>query len=291
MKCALLAATLMSLMWSAVASAPAAAQGAAPGGAIPADIPQNPRITASYVVPQNPAFRPIHDKLKNRQVLERLRAFLSPLQLPKTIDVKLDQCNRPATHYRPGSGSVVICYEYIADLERLAPDIRLTIGGRAFTKDDALTGAFVHLVLHEMARATFDVLEIPVWGREEFAADRVAGFLMLQFGDNVAYRTLVGTSWFLAQASVVISGLPTGDFSYVRGVDGATLQRFYNVLCVALGGDPAKFDFLKKTLPKNRAEHCRYEYLQLTRSFEDTYMPYVNKELMAKVRTIDWLAP
>jgi hypothetical protein len=72
----------------------------------------------------------------------------------------------------------------------------------------------------ETARAVFDILEIPVWGREEHAADRTAGFIMFQFGDKIAYRTLVGTSWFLAQSSVAIGGMPTGDFSYVRGLDG-----------------------------------------------------------------------
>ena len=88
----------------------------------------------------------------------------------------------------------------------------------------------MHVVLHEMARAVFDVLEIPVWGREDHAADRVAGYIMFQFGEKVAYRTLVGTSWFLAQSGVAISGMPSGEFSYVRGVQGETLQRFYNTL-------------------------------------------------------------
>jgi len=73
----------------------------------------------------------------------------------------------------------------------------------------------VHAVLHEVARAAFDVLEIPVWGREEHAADRVAGYMMFQFGEKVAYRTLVGTAWFLVQSGVAGTRLPTGEFSYV----------------------------------------------------------------------------
>jgi len=76
----------------------------------------------------------------------------------------------------------------------VAPDVKLQIGGQVFTRDDALIGSFVHVALSEMARAAFDVLEIPVWGREEHAADRVAGYLMFQFGEKVAYRTLMGTS-------------------------------------------------------------------------------------------------
>jgi hypothetical protein len=251
--------------------------------------PPNPQIDIAYVEPKDAKFRPIYDKLKKRQVLEELRSFLAPLKLPRKLAVKTDQCGAPGVHYKPG-GAVMLCYEYIANLEQAAPDVKLQIGGQVFTKDDALIGSFVHLALSETARAVFDVLEIPVWGREEHAADRVAGFLMFQFGQKVAYRTLVGTSWFLSQSSVVITGLPTGDFNYVRGLDGDTLQRFYNMVCIAMGGDAATYDFLKKSLPKGRAENCRGEYLQLTRSFNDTFMPYVDRDAMKRVQATDWLA-
>jgi hypothetical protein len=299
MKCIVSAAALVfALAWTMVAPAPALAQISTtdrPGGGqqqpttlAPSAIPPNPQVDIAYVEPKDARFRPVYDTLKKRQVLEQLRAFLSPLRLPRKLMVKVDQCGNPGTHYKPG-GPVTICYEYIDALERSAPDVRLRIGGTVFTKEDALVGSFVHVVLHETARAVFDILEIPVWGREEHAADRAAGFIMFQFGDKIAYRTLVGTSWFLAQSSVAIGGMPTGDFSYVRGLDGETLQRFYNTLCTAIGGDPAKFDFLKKTLPERRAQNCRWEYLQLARSFNDTIMPHVDRELLAKVRAVEWL--
>ncbi len=299
MKCIVSAAALLFAMaWTVIGSAPTSAQIGTtdrPGGGQqqpttlqPSALAPNPQIDVAYVEPKDAKFRPIHDKLKKRQVLEQLRAFLSPLRLPRKLLVKVDQCGTSGTHYKPG-GPVIICYEYIEALESSAPDVKLRIGGAVFTRDDALIGAFVHVVLHETARAVFDVLEIPVWGREEHAADRTAGFIMFQFGDKVAYRTLVGTSWFLAQSSVVIGGMPSGDFSFVRGLDGETLQRFYNNLCIAIGGDPVKFAFLKKTLPDRRAQNCRWEYLQLARSFNDTFMPHVDRELLAKVRATEWL--
>jgi hypothetical protein len=248
----------------------------------------NSQIDIAYVAPTNPSFRPFHDRLKKRRVLEDLQAFLAPLRLPKKLTVKIDQCGNSGAHYKPG-GAVTICYEYIAGLEQAAPDVKLQIGGQVFTKEDALVGAFVHVALHEASRAVFDILEIPVWGREDHAADRVAGFLMFQFGEKVAYRTLVGTSWFLSQSALVRSGLPSGDFSYSRALDGDTLQRFYNTLCIALGGDGAKFAFVKKSLPEGRANNCRWEYLQLQRSFNETIMPHVDRDLMKKVQATDWL--
>ena len=59
---------------------------------------------------------------------------------------------------------------------------------------------------------------------------------------------------------------------------------------LTLGGDAATYDFLKKTLPKGRVENCRGEYLQLTRSFNDTFMPYVDPDAMKRVQATDWLA-
>jgi hypothetical protein len=250
--------------------------------------PPNPQIDISYIKPKDPKFQPIYDKLKNRQVLEELQAFLAPLRLPRKLTIKTDTCGDAAAHYKPG-GPVTICYEYVANLEQAAPDVKLKIGGQDFTKDDALIGSFVHVALSETARAAFDILEIPVWGREEHAADRVAGFLMFQFGEKAAYRTLVGTSWFMSQTAVLSTGLPTGDFAYTRGVDGETLQRFYNLVCIALGGDGVKFAFLKKSLPEGRANNCRGEFLQLARSFNDTFMPYVDRDLMKKAQATDWL--
>jgi Putative metallopeptidase len=283
MKCIVSAvALLFALIWAAAHSAVAQTQ--------PAWGAPNPRIEIAYVEPRDAGLRPFYDRLKKRQVLEILQGFLAPLRLPRTIAVKTDQCGTGGVHYTPG-GAVTICYEYVASLDRAAPDVRLQIGGQAFTREDALVGAFVHVALHETARVVFDVLEIPVWGREEHAADRVAGFLMFQFGEKVAYRTLVGTSWFLAQSAAVRTGLPTGDFGQTRTLDPLTMQRFYNALCIALGGDEARFAFVKQSLPKDRAENCRWEYLQLARSFNATFMPHVDPELMKKVQATDWLKP
>src|SRR5262245_23424526 len=81
---------------------------------------QNPQLEISYVEPKNAAFRPIYEKLKRRQVLEELSAFMSPLSLTRKVPVKIDSCGEAGTHNQPGGG-VTICYEYIAEIEKLAP--------------------------------------------------------------------------------------------------------------------------------------------------------------------------
>ena len=82
----------------------------------------NSQVDIAYVEPSNPAFRPIHERLKERRVLEELREFLAPLRLPRKILVKSEQCDRESRPYEPG-GPVTICYEYVHQLEKFAAKI------------------------------------------------------------------------------------------------------------------------------------------------------------------------
>jgi Putative metallopeptidase len=282
------AAMLIAVTWSVCHSAPALAQrppGMSPSAWDPlkSDL-RNPQIEIVYEEPKNPNLRPIYERLKKRQVLEELRAFLAPLRLPKPVRVRTAECGATTSPYQP-DGPVTICYDYIALMESRAPEDWVPIGGYSFLRSYAITGAFVSEALHEFALAAFDLLEIPVWGGDQHAADRVAALVMLQFGGPTAYKTLMGTAWFLAQTSV--TGI--GEFSTTMGED-LQVQRFYNYLCVAYGADPQFFSFLKATLEKRR-QSCGFEYDQILRAFSDTFMPYVDRDLMKKVQAIEWLRP
>jgi putative metallopeptidase DUF4344 len=271
-----LVASALVMGATVVSSAPAAAQ-------IPADL-RNPQIEIAYVEPRTEAYRPIYERVKQRAVLEELRAFLAPLKLPQKLEVRTAECGALSLPYKPGA-PVTVCYEYIAMIERAAPETWVPVGRVRFVRQYAIEGALVHLMLREIARATFDILQIPVLGLEEHAADRVAAYVMLQFGKDVAYKTLIGTAWFLAQTSYA----GVGEFSYAHGRD-LDAQRFYNLLCVAYGGDKTTFEFLKNEL-KDRAANCPYEYQQLQNSFNKTFLPYIDRDLVAKVRAVQWLKP
>src|ERR1700756_2215093 len=126
---------------------------------IPAGL-QNPQIEIVYAVPGNAAFRPIYDRLKQRQVLEELRAFLAPLKLPRKLTVSVDQCGAPARAYKsPGPGT--IWYELVAQINQVASKLDASL------QPSVNAGAFILVALHELALGVFDELQIPIWGREE----------------------------------------------------------------------------------------------------------------------------
>jgi len=249
-------------------------------------LPKNPMIDIEYVPPKNAAYTPYYQRLKDLQVLETLQEFLAPLKLPRKISVKVEECGTQRLVYKPG-GTANICYEYLDSVYKFAPQSSsLAMGddGNNITKDATIAGAFAGEMLNEVAHAVFDVLQIPVWGSADDAADNSAALIMLQFGDLAAWRTLTGTSWYLAQKSY--SGYQ--DFTEVFAPTDAA--RFYNYMCVAYAGNSDIFSFLSKDIPDGRRNQCASDYLKLVRSFKQTIWPYIDQTLLKQSRAVNWAA-
>jgi hypothetical protein len=248
-------------------------------------LPKNPQVDIAYVPPKTASFQPIHDRVKRLQVLETLQEFLSPLRLPRKLSVKIAECGTPQIPYQ--SDQVTICYEYLHLIEGNAPVGRKP-ARRAeqnpLTKEAAIVGAFVHMAIHETAYAVFDILDIPLWGRKEDAADNVAGFIMLELGDDVAAITLNGTSWFLQRRGFA----GPGDAAEVLRVLEA--QRYYNYLCMAYGARADKFGSLVENgiLPKKRAKGCARDYRRIRLGFRKLILPHVDRDLLQQVRDFKW---
>ena len=229
----------------------------------------------------------IYEALKRRKVLERLQRFLSPLRLPRDLTVRLAECGADTRPYSP-NGPVTLCYEMVEKI------VNITMQNTQDANEQTLVidGSFVQVVLHEVAYAIFDLLQVPIWGREHDAADRLAALIMLQFGDEVALTTVVGTAKFFEYSKRAWTG---EDFAEAGSPEA---QRFYNLLCIAYGGDPLTFAFLAPrpqpgrrlpVLSERRARQCGREYEQVRHAFDLRIMPYVDPELAIKVRASQWL--
>jgi len=242
----------------------------------------NSQVDIVYREPQDPQFAPIRERLMKRHVLEQLRLFLSPLKLPRKLLVQTEQCNALRKSYQPDGGAVTICYEYVARIEQMAP--RNPSAG-ALPPQLMIVGAFVQTVLHEVSEAIFDILEVPVWGRQEDAADKLAGFIMVQFGKEGALKVMIGAAWFFDASDRTWTG---NDFASVESPEA---QRLFNYLCIAYGSDPATFKFLidQNLLPVRRAQRCTAEYYQLRAAFLTTIMPHIDQPLLKRVQSANWL--
>jgi putative metallopeptidase DUF4344 len=259
---------------------------------------RNPNAVVDYIEPRQPSdpkakdhaktlatyqrHLKIYQRMKDRQVLEELSAFLSPLRLPRTLRLRTKTCDKVNAWYDDQDWSVTICYEWLDETEQMAPK---TVSPEGFTRQEAIVGGFLAVMLHEMGHAVSDMLQLPVLGREEDAADQIAAFIMLQFGKDVARTAIKGA----AHTWMTIARLEKEAYWDVHSTPG---QRFYNFLCLGYGGDPETFkDFVGKWLSKERLEACPHEYRQVRNAFLKTMMPHIDQDLMKKVQAIQWLRP
>src|SRR5262249_8741813 len=73
------------------------------------------RIHIAYVPPKNAAHETVFRLLKERQVLEKLQHFLSPLRLPRALRLQVEGCDGDSNAWYEDD-AVTVCYEYLDDI-------------------------------------------------------------------------------------------------------------------------------------------------------------------------------
>ena len=262
---------------------------ASPALAEQAAFPRNPNIVIDYVRPSDGKLSLVHDRMRQLGVLQTLQEFLSPLQLTRKITVTMNQCGgQLSLPYKP-QAPVTICYEHLNLIRVTAPvdEYISFVGDRKLTADQAVAGGVARLMLYETAFAVFDVLNIPIWGRVEEAADNLTALIMLDFGEELAWTTILGSAWYLAQRGLAGAGF------FSDAVRPQEAQRFYNYLCIAYGKLPKTYEFLVNNfnLPADRAKLCKEEYFKLSRAFRTVFKDRIDPVLLRQVKARqDWLA-
>jgi Putative metallopeptidase len=266
----------------------------ADGKTLGADKARTNRIRVEYAPPKTADHRYLYDLLKERQALETLQQIFSPFRL--TIDLKLKAvgCDGMVNAWYAKIDSVptvTMCYEFLHHIFEGAPTDTTAAG---VSREDAILGQFFYLVTHEVGHAMFDILDVPLFGREEDAADQFAAYIMLDFGKDRARRLISGAAnsyrQYIANAkSKPNATLPIAAFSSTHGQPE---ERFYNLLCAAYGADPAEFAFLVENeyLPKTRAQNCGHEFHVLIRAFHLTISPHIDSELAETVLDTRWIS-
>ena len=233
------------------------------------------QIKIAYMPPTNPEHQPIYELVQERRVLERMRDYLKPLRLPGRLLLKTEGCDGDANAwYEESDHSVTACYEYLADILTNAPQETTAAG---VTREDAVVGPTIEVFLHEIGHAVFNMLKVPILGREEDAADHVASYLLLQLDKDTARRTVIGVAYMYGKELQA----KTPGMKQFADVHGLPAQRFYNLLCMAFGADPELFADLVQGgyLPESRSDGCADEYRQVDYAMHKLITPYIDKKL------------
>jgi len=266
-----------------------------------------------YRQPKTAAYADTRAKMMKRQVLEEYVKFLAPLKLPDTLWVYVDECDggdNASPYYSPDNRAMVMCYQFMKAMEDRAALITQAeaknpkLFPMKVNRDGFLAGVFAGVILHETGHALFDVLDVPIIGREEDAADEISTFVALQFQPKLADIVVAA----YADIGETFANPPTkapdpnaadypkdkteqcfaDPFCAFADVHGAWGQRFYNTLCLMYGGNPTHYAFLKTGgwLPKDR--DCPAEYALVRHAFAKTIYPFIDTDLMAKVQARAW---
>ena len=136
----------------------------------------------------------------------------------------------------------------------------------------------------------FDLLKVPIFGREEDDADQFSAYIILQMGKEEARRLITGAVY--QYRSGVKSETQTITTKRFADEHGTLSQPFFNILCLAYGADAELFKDIVESgyLPKERADECGDEYSHVAYAFKTLIGPYVDRKLAANFHK-NWLPP
>jgi hypothetical protein len=263
-------------------------QAAAPA----ADAAASDMIRIEYVPPKDPKYLTPYKLVQQRGALEMMKKVFAPLRLPVPVTIRTIGCDGVSNAWyqrendRP---TLSICYEYLVEIWNVMPK---ETAAAMVTAGDAVIGQLFFALAHEFGHAVFDIFDIPVFGREEDAADQFATYIMLQFGDDRAHRLITGAAFSYREFIKNHKQKPNVSVPLLTfsSDHGPPEQRFYNMLCLAYGYDAKVFAAVgTEYLPKSRARNCRYEYVVLRYAYKQLVVPHLDMDLAKTVMDAKWL--
>jgi hypothetical protein len=239
------------------------------------------RVVVEYVAPAQTGHKALYDVLKQHQTLELLRDLLAPVRWPQTLRMELKGCDGVSNAWYHDA-TITVCYEYV---EEIWSSANSAARPPAIAREEAFVGPLADVFLHEASHALFDMLRIPLLGREEDAADQLAAYHVLQLSKDLRRKLVLGTAWAYASELKVRRprDLHRRRLEVARHValadeHGTTAQRLYNLLCIAYGSDKGLFaDVVEQGyLPQDRAEICEDEYRQVEFAYRTLIAPHID---------------
>jgi Putative metallopeptidase len=251
---------------------------------------QSHRVSIAYIPPSNSALQAPYDVLKERRALEQIQEILSPFRWPQELMIKTAECGVVNSWYRRENlkPTVTICYEFLQHILESLPNETTPEG---ITRADAAVGQFLWVALHEVGHAAFDIFDVPIFGSVEDAADNFATYILLQFGKNQARRLIVGAAWAWRAYLGDYKRNPVVPLRLAAFASdhGLPQERYYNLLCLAVGAQHEVFADLEAYLPTTRAQHCVFEYQRLVHAFGTAITPHIDREMAKRVLDTNWL--
>jgi len=194
-----------------------------------------------------------------------VRDLNQALSLPQNVQVEFRQCGSEDAYYDPNVKRITLCYELVQRYTK-------ALGSDDGSLETAALHAGLFTLFHELGHALIDVLELPITGREEDAADEFAAIMLLWSDQGEA--ALSGAEQF----SVDAQEWTPAPYWNEHGTD---MQRYYNIACYVYGSDSDRWSHLvnDSALPQERADLCEEDYWRKSNSWNQLLNPYLEQQI------------
>jgi len=130
------------------------------------------------------------------------------------------------------------------------------------------------LLLHELGHVHIAEMHLPVFGREEDAADTFAALTMLKIGTSFSQHELAQAAkgWFLND----LRDQQTGEKPLYYDEHDLNQQRAYQIVCLMVGSDPDKFKSLadEMKMPQSRQKTCKRDFAKTSAAWGAVLTPW-----------------
>lgn len=239
------------------------------------------KVTASYGpdLPSDP--RHLVEGVKRGQLAERMASVAgSSFLLRHDLQVTFESCAAPRAFFSGARQAVVICYEFVELMVRLAQADKkiMELPRSQFAK--IMDGAMWSVFLHELGHAVVHINRVPITGREEDVADQFGAWFALTFLPVERVPVITPSLWLWTRLASV-RDLPSLDEEQRRQLlaDEHSLdeQRVFNIACMAVGARPdtAQALIASVRMPESRAARCRDEYAQVHFAMQKGFRKFI----------------
>lgn len=233
-------------------------------------IRKNGKFQVIYHQVTNPEYQDLRDALAENKLFDILASvFNDILVLPQNVTVNLLECGEANAFYSPKKKAIFICYELMQDFANDFKD-------SAESDEELITNVLyttTFVFYHEAGHALIDILDLPVTGKEEDAADQLATFILTLGGEEGEKIAMAAVKQFQIASE-------RGENKNFWDEHSLDEQRFYNILCLLYGSNPEKYSDLvtEEILPESRAEGCPSEYEKVSKSWFKLLEPHMKKQ-------------
>lgn len=249
----------------------------------PVKKPLEKRVKVYYEPTQDSSFLVWHDSFKEDRFLETMGKVVNDVfRMERQLTLSLRDCGVTNAFYSSERKELILCYQMLDYLYRSYADS---------IPDPTELGEKIGNVLsfiyfHEIGHAMIDLLDIPLTGKEEDAADYFSFYFLAsnEVPEGVK-ATMEGANFFLQSYQKMVN-----DTAYQRlkkegkepelpfwDEHSLDMQRFYTIAALIYGSNPEKYDYFIGSgyLGNRRPAIAIAEYQKIKKGWDRVLKPYI----------------